>query len=165
MKIYFATDHAGFDMKEMLLTYVRNDLGYEVEDCGAHEHDPADDYPDFISKAAQKISENPDDRAIIFGGSGQAEAICANRFPRVRAALCYGAVAPIDAIDVAGNTSDERFIHTKLSREHNNTNVLSLGARFLSDDDARAVTKLWLETPFSGDERHIRRLDKIELYP
>lgn len=143
--LYLASDHAGFELKEKLKAYLQ-ELGYEIKDCGAFSRDEADDYPDFIAPAARAVSEDPQNaRAIIFGGSGQGEAMIANRFHGVRAAVYYG-----------GN---EKII--TLSREHNDANVLSLGARFLSDHEAKAAVKLWLDTAFSGEERHVRRLGKI----
>lgn len=147
MTIYFATDHAGFERKNECIAYVRDTLGYEVVDCGAHEYDTEDDYPLFIKKAAKAVSENPDDaRAIIFGGSGQGEAIVANKFAHVRAVVYYG-----------GNTE----ILT-LSREHNDANVLSFGARFVNTEDAQESISLWLATPFSAQERHERRIAEID---
>jgi ribose 5-phosphate isomerase B len=166
MKVYFASDHAGFQMKSELMDFVR-DLGYEVEDCGAYELDPEDDYPEFVKKAAQAVSDSnsaPDSakaasgeaRAIVLGGSGQGEAIVANKYPNVRAVEYYG---PSSAEASAGKGNLEII---KLSREHNDANVLSLGARFLSPDEAKEAVKLWLETPFSGEERHKRRISEIE---
>jgi ribose 5-phosphate isomerase B len=146
MTVYFATDHAGYALKEALLTYVRDELGYSVEDCGAYTLDPEDDYPDFIQKAAQKIGESAGGaRAIILGGSGQGEAMVANRVPGVRATVYYGGVPEI----------------ITLSREHNDANVLSLGARFVSEDEAKHVVAEWLALPFSGEERHVRRIAKF----
>lgn len=146
MKIFFASDHAGFELKGKLISFVR-ELGYEVDDKGAFEFNPEDDYPDFISLAAAEVSKNPDgSRAIILGGSGQGEAIVANRFPNVRAAVYYGGSEEI----------------LKLSKEHNDANVLSLGARFISEEDAKTAVKIWLETSFSGEEKHLRRIKKID---
>ena len=146
MKIYFASDHAGFEMKNALIEYVKK-LGYETEDCGAYELNEQDDYPEFAKKAAQAVSETPQAaRAIVLGGSGQGEDMVANKFSGVRSVVYYG-----------GNLEIVR-----LSREHNDANVLSLGARFLSLDEAKGAVKIWLETPFSGDERHIRRISEIE---
>jgi ribose 5-phosphate isomerase B len=145
MKIFFASDHAGFEMKNSLIEFVK-ELGFEVEDCGAYELNPEDDYPEFVKRAAQKVSEDPENtKVIILGGSGQGEAIVANRFPNVRAVVFYG--------------GDKDII--KLSREHNDANVLSLGARFIKLEEAKEAVKLWLETPFSGEERHRRRISKI----
>ena len=147
MKIYFASDHAGFELKNSLMKMTDVDLGLEVEDCGAFDYDEADDYPDFVGVAAEAVSMDPEESlAVVVGGSGQGEAIVANRFANVRAAVYYG--GPTDIIT--------------LSREHNDANVLSLGARFLTEDEAKEALRLWLDTPFSGDERHDRRLAKIE---
>ena len=147
MTIYFGTDHAGFALKEELLPFVRDELGYEVVDCGASLFNAEDDYPEFIKKACTEVSHNPDStKAIILGGSGQGEAIVANKFPQVRATVYYG-----------GN---EQII--TLGRAHNNTNVLSLGARFISLEEAQKAVTLWLVTSFSGDARHIRRIAQID---
>lgn len=144
--IFLASDHAGYELKERLKNYLSS-LGYEVEDCGAFEYDQGDDYPDFIFSAAKKVAENPlKNRAIILGGSGQGEAMAANRIKGVRAAVIY--------------SFNEDII--KLSRQHNDANVLSLGARFLSGEEAEAAVKLWLETPFSQEERHKRRIGKLD---
>ena len=146
MKIYFASDHAGFLMKNELLQFVK-ELGFEVEDCGAYELNPEDNYPEFIKKAAKKVSIDPENsKAIILGGSGQGENMVANKFPNVRSAEYYG--------------GDLNII--KLSREHNNANILSLGARFLSLSEAKEAVKLWLETVFSKEERHERRISQID---
>lgn len=161
MKIYFATDHAGFEMKNILLIYVK-ELGYEVEDCGAYEFNPKDDYPEFIQKAAQKVSQNPENsRAIIFGASGQGEAIAANRFHNVRAVV----FVPYYTFSLFGTVFanfDKVFELLKLSREHNDANILSFGEKFTNVRQAKKAIKLWLETKFSGDERHIRRIKQIE---
>lgn len=126
---------------------VSDELGLNVEDCGAFLYDETDDYPDFVKVAAAAVSGDPEESlAVIVGGSGQGEAIVANRFRNVRAAVYYG--GPLDIVT--------------LSREHNDANVLSLGARFITDDEAREVLRLWLDTPFSGDERHDRRIEKID---
>lgn len=147
MTIYFATDHAGFELKEKIFTYVRDTLGYEVVDCGAYENMPEDDYPEFIRSAAEAVSKSAHNtRAIIFGGSGQGEAIVANRFSNVRAIVYYG-----------GN---EDII--RLSREHNDANILSLGARFVTLGEAQEAVELWLSTPFHEEERHVRRIAQID---
>jgi ribose 5-phosphate isomerase B len=147
MVVYFATDHAGFALKEILLAYVRDELGYDVEDCGAYVYEADDDFPDYISIAAEKVSENPiDSCAIILGGSGQGEAMVANRTPHVRATVYYGGAPEI----------------ITLSREHNNANILSLGARFLKEEDAKDAVNAWLRASFTEDERHVRRIAKID---
>ncbi|MBI2334541.1 RpiB/LacA/LacB family sugar-phosphate isomerase [Candidatus Daviesbacteria bacterium] len=142
--IYLASDHAGFELKEKVKEFLKKE-GYEIEDCGAYKFDPADDYPAFIAKAAEAVSKNSDSKAIILGGSGQGEAIVANKFPGVRAAVFYG---NLDIIPLA--------------REHNNANILSLGARFLTEDEVIEAVRLFLETPFTDEERHVRRIEKIK---
>lgn len=145
MKIHLATDHAGFEMKEFLKDALL-ELGYNIVDHGAHEYDKNDDYPDYIKQAVQEVSINPQDNiAIIFGGSGQGEAMVANRFENVRATTYYH--------------FDPEII--KLSREHNDANVLSLGARFLSHQEAIESVLFWLEIDFAQG-RHRRRIEKIE---
>lgn len=161
MKIYLAADHAGFELKNYLIKRLGDD-GYEVEDCGAHELNKDDDYPDFIKLAAVKVSQNPDDKAIIMGGSGQAENMVANKFKNVRSALFYSAVPPITEADVTGRMSDDKFEMVKLARIHNNANVLSLGVRFLTQEDAYTAVKIFLKTEFPNEERHIRRIEKIK---
>lgn len=158
MTIYFGSDHAGFAMKEKILAYVRDDLHYDVEDCGAYTYDTEDDYPQFIAAAARMVSEDPDDsKAIIFGGSGQGEAMVANKFPHVRAALYYGA-SQQSQTDAQGKELDM----VTSTRIHNDANVLSLGARFMSLEEAKSVVSLWLSTPFSNEDRHMRRIAMIE---
>jgi len=144
--IYLASDHAGFKLKEKLQIFL-SELGFKVEDLGNVKHEEGDDYPDFIFPAARKVAEDPENnRAIILGGSGQGEAMAANRVKGVRAAVFYG--GPLDII--------------KLSREHNDANILSLGARFLFDNEAEEAVKMWIGTSFSDGERHKRRIDKID---
>ncbi len=146
MKIYCASDHAGFELKGKLLLYSK-ELGFEVMDRGAYTYQADDDYPDYIALAAADVSADPDGaRGIILGGSGQGEAMVANRFPRVRAAVYYGGTMDI----------------VTLSREHNNANVLSLGARFISEEEAKEAVRLFLTTEFTAEERHVRRIKKIE---
>jgi ribose 5-phosphate isomerase B len=161
MKVYFASDHAGFDTKNQLLAYVRDELKYEVEDCGAFVNDPQDDYPGIIAEAARKLSQDvaagKDSRAIVAGASGQGEAIVANRFTGVRCALYYG-----DPGNSQVDASGKRLDIISGSREHNNANALSLGLRFLSFDQAKDVVARWLTTPFSGEERHARRITQID---
>lgn len=142
-KVFIAADHAGFQMKEDLKKYLA-DLGYEIQDMGAFELNPADDYPDFILPAAGKVAENlGEGRGIVIGGSGQGEAIAANKIKGIRAAVVY----------------DE--YSARMSREHNDANIISLGARALNLETAKQLVRIWLETPFSGEERHKRRIKKI----
>lgn len=161
--IYLATDHAGFDTKEKVKAFLI-EKGYDVEDCGAFSFDPQDDYPDFIAKAAEKVSQDPQNaKGIIFGGSGQAEAMVANKFPGVRCALFYAPRIPPHPADVNGRISNDPYEMIKLTREHNNANMLSLGARLLSDEEVLTAVELWINTPFPGDSRHVRRIEKIKL--
>jgi ribose 5-phosphate isomerase B len=145
MIIYIGSDHAGYQLKESLKPFLM-DIGYEVEDMGADVLDKTDDYPDFIKPVAKAVSENTGSLGIILGGSGQGEAMQANRFKGVRAAVYYG-----DNLEII-----------KLSKEHNNANILSLGARFMDEEKAKEAVKIWLETSFSGEEKHKRRIDKID---
>ena len=146
MKIHIATDHAGFELKEKIKQFLSG-LGHDVQDHGAFEYDEKDDYPDFVREAAKAVANDPErSRGVILGVSGQGEAMVANRYKGVRAAVYYG--------------GPENII--KLSREHNDANVLSLGARFISGQTALDMIKLWLDTSFSGEERHKRRIQKIE---
>lgn len=156
MKVILAADHAGFDLKQKLIPFTK-ELGFDVEDVGAHDLIAEDDYPDMVALAAQRVSSDPQNvKAIVFGGSGQGEAIVANRFPHVRAVVFNGQYKPTD-----GRLMPKEIV---ISREHNDANVLSLGARFLNEEEAKAAVKEWLETPFSGEERHARRIQKIEGY-
>jgi len=147
-KIFIGADHAGFELKEKLIPFLKN-LGHEVVDKGAFKYNEADDYPDFVKPVAEAVSKDPNSKGIVLGGSGQGEAICANRFKNVRAFEYY-----------APSRGEVNIIED--SRSHNNSNIISLGARFLSEDEAKEAVKLWLETPFSGDERHVRRISKID---
>jgi len=160
MKIYLAADHAGLALKDKIKTWLKGN-DYEVEDCGAFEFDQRDDYPDFISRAAIAVSKDPESRGIVLGGSGQGEAMVANRYQNVRAAVFYGAVRPRAAIDAEGTESVDPLAMVKLPRAHENANVLSLGARFLSDEEALQAVEVWLKTSFSGGERHRRRIAKF----
>ena len=147
MKIVIGSDHAGFILKEALKKYLE-ELGHEVEDKGAFSLDPEDDYPDFMIPAAEAVAKDPENiRGILIGGSGQGEAMVANRFAGVRAAVYYG-----------GNKEIVR-----LSREHNNANMLALGARFMSADEAKHALEVWLCTPFPAPDggRHVRRIAKF----
>ena len=145
MKIYVAADHAGFALKEEIKRYL---LGRDVsvQDFGATSLDPDDDYPDFVIPLVRKVATEKESRGIILGGSGQGEAIAANKIRGVRAAVYYGG----GSMDIV-----------RLSRQHNDANVLCLGARFITKEEAIYIVTLWLETEFDGG-RHERRLKKIE---
>ena len=150
MKIYLASDHAGVELKEKVKKFLI-EKGHDVDDKGAHRFDPEDDYPDFILPAAEAVAQDAGSRGIVFGGSGQGEAMAANRVRGIRAAVFYGG---------RWVGSADRVI--RLSRDHNDANVLSIGARFVEFDAACRAIELWLKTPFSRDERHLRRIRKID---
>lgn len=159
--VYLATDHTGLELKNKVRKFLEKE-GYEVEDCGAFNFDPSDDYPDFISKAAEAVSKDPENsRGIIFGGSGQAEMMVANKFKGVRCALFYAAIPPVRAADITGRMSTDPYEMIRLTREHNNANMLSIGVRFVTDEEALKIVLLWLKQPFPGDARHVRRIEKI----
>lgn len=145
MKLYIGTDHAGYELKESLKQWL-SDLGHEVEDMGAYSFDPDDDYNEPIVRVARNVANNDGAAGIILGGSGQGEAIQANRVKGVRAVVFCGGELNI----------------VRLSREHNDANVLSLGARFISDTQARDAVRAFLETSFSDEPRYKRRNDKID---
>ena len=161
MNIHIATDHAGFDMKESIKQYLA-DTGHQVTDHGAFSYDSDDDYPDFIIPCAQAVAKQQGSMGIILGGSGQAEMITANKTPGIRCALFYGGVIPKESIDISGNNSEDPLEIIRLARQHNNANILSLGARFMDLDEAIAVVNIFISTEFSGEERHVRRINKIE---
>ena len=142
-EIVLATDHAGFDLKEDLKKYLIEN-NFSVKDFGAHENDSTDDYPDFIMPAAEYITNN-NTLGIIFGGSGQGEAMAANRFKGIRATVFYG--GPMEIVE--------------LSRLHNNANVLSIAARFVSLEETIKVVNLWLSIDFEGG-RHLARIKKLD---
>tara|TARA_Y100001970_G_scaffold282051_1_gene394099 strand:+ start:6640 stop:7083 length:444 start_codon:yes stop_codon:yes gene_type:complete len=144
MKIHMATDHAGLELKENIKIHLLND-GYDIEDHGAYEYDALDDYPDFIFPCAIAVASDQESRGIILGGSGQGEAMAANRIKGVRAAVYYD--GPVEII--------------KLSREHNNANILSIGARFMSKNKIYDIIELWLKEPFEGG-RHQKRIEKLD---
>lgn len=143
--IHLATDHAGFERKNEVATWLKEE-GYVVVDHGAHQFDVLDDFPDYIKLACEAVSKEPTSRALIFGGSGQGEAMVANRFPNVRATVFYG-----------GN---EEII--TLSRQHNDANVLSIGARFVSFETLERILPKWLSESFLSDSKYERRNQKIE---
>ena len=144
MKIHIATDHAGFELKSKILDYLIS-KGHEVIDHGAKSFDPDDDYPDYIFPCAKAVSKDKNSYGIILGGSGQGEAIAANRIRGVRAIVYYGFEKTIPI----------------LSREHNNANIISIGARFVSENEIYDVIEKWLNISFSGG-RHQRRIKKLD---
>lgn len=152
-KIYIGSDHAGFELKQDLKNFLEKS-GYEVIDHGSYEYDEGDDYPDFVFPVARDVALDPESVGIVIGGSGQGESIMANRIPGVRAVVFNGQYEPDDGRDVPPEIIT--------SREHNDSNVLSLGARFLNTEEAIEAVETWLETEFSGEPRHIRRIKKLD---
>jgi ribose 5-phosphate isomerase B len=143
MKIYLGTDHAGFELKEKIKIYLLG-RNYQIEDCGALKFNKDDDYPDFVSKTAIKVSQDSSSFGIVFGKSGAGECITANKIKNVRAILGFCAE------------------NVKLAREHNDANVLSLGSAFASEALAKELVIIFLQTSFSNGERHVRRINKIK---
>ncbi len=143
MRVALGSDHAGFELKERLRRELLS-LGHQVEDCGTSSSEPVD-YPDYCFPVAEMVARGQVDRGIVLGGSGIGEAIAANKVAGVRASVV---------------TSDET---ARLTRLHNDSNVLALGGRTNAHEDAVRWLRLWLETPFEGG-RHVRRLEKIRAY-
>jgi ribose 5-phosphate isomerase B len=141
MRIALASDHAGYRYKTILAKHLAS-LGHEVVDFGTDSEEPVD-YPDFIRPAAEAVAQGKCERGIVLGGSGNGEAIAANRFKGVRCALCW---------------SEET---ARLSRQHNNANMISLGQRLISEELALTIVNTWLNTAFDGG-RHIRRIEKLD---
>lgn len=149
MKVYLASDHGGYKYKEELKAFLK-DKRYDVEDMGAYKLNHGDDYPDYVIPCVEKVVA---DRAlgeqafgVVIGRSGNGEAMAANKVKGVLAAVCTGSQM------------------AKKAREDNNANVLSLGADYISLDDAKREAEVFLTTPFSGKERHVRRLNKVTGY-
>ena len=145
MRVYLGSDHAGFELKEHLRGWLA-EQGHEPVDCGAQRYDPDDDYPAFVIAAAQRTVSDPGSRGVVIGGSGNGEAIAANKVVGVRTALVWN-----DQI-------------ARLAREHNDANVISLGARMHTMEEATRFVEIFLRTPFSSDPRHMRRIGQISGY-
>jgi ribose 5-phosphate isomerase B len=145
MKIFIGGDHAGFELKEKLKIYL-GELNHEVVDKGAFSLNNDDDYPNFIVPVAEEVAKDENSLGIVLGGSGEGEQISANKIDGARAIEYYGGNLEI----------------VKLGREHNNANILSLGARFINEEEAKEAVQIFIETPFSNDERHVRRLNEIK---
>jgi len=161
MKIAVTTDHAGFEALQQLKVFIES-LGHQVTDFGPKSLDMDDDYPDFMFPAAKAVARGDCEVGIILGGSGQGEAMAANRIKGVRCALFYGPVAAKTAVDAEGRTSDDPYEILKLSRQHNHANVLSLSDRFLTLDEMKQAITTWLSTPYSDAARHARRVRKLD---
>ena len=145
MRVHIATDHAAYDLKQYLVKELKA-IGHDVVDHGATVYDAQDDYPTFVLPAAEAVASDPGSLGIVLGGSGNGEQIAANKVKGVRAGLAYNTVM------------------ARLTREHNNANVLSLGGRMQSMEDALEMARVFLETPFSDDPRHVRRLAMLDAY-
>jgi ribose 5-phosphate isomerase B len=145
MRVYLGSDHAGFGLKSRLISRL-GELGHEPVDCGPPAYDAEDDYPPYVLLAASRTAADPDSLGVVIGGSGNGEAIAANKVPGVRCALAF---------------SEET---ARLGREHNDANVISLGARMYGEDDALRYVEIFLATPFSAEERHGRRLRELAEY-
>ncbi|GAB1824199.1 ribose-5-phosphate isomerase [Herbidospora sp. RD11066] len=145
MRVYIGSDHAGYDLKNHLVGWLKEN-GHDVADCGPFVFDAEDDYPPFVLRAAAGVVAEPGSLGIVIGGSGNGEAIAANKVKGVRAALAW---------------SDET---AKLGRQHNDANVISIGARMHSEADATRFVELFLAEPYSGADRHTRRIDMLSDY-
>jgi ribose 5-phosphate isomerase B len=145
VRVYLGSDHAGFELKAALIEWLAG-AGHEPVDCGPASYNPDDDYPVYVMRAAARAIADPGSLGIVIGGSGNGEQIAANKIPGVRAALAW---------------TDET---AQLARQHNDANVLSLGARMYPVADAVGFARVFVETPFSGEPRHARRLEMVAEY-
>ena len=161
MTIALAADHAGLEQLKELKVFLES-LGHNVQDYGPRTFDPEDDYPDYITPAAKAVAGGECQMGIVIGGDGQGEAMAANRIKGVRCAVFYGTALAKRAVDIEGHSSHDLYEVIKLTRQHNNSNMLSLGARFLTMAEVKHATKLWLETQFSNEPRHTRRIEKLD---
>jgi ribose 5-phosphate isomerase B len=145
MRLHIGSDHAGLELKNELLAHLVNS-GHDVTDHGPYEYDALDDYPDFCIPAAQAVAKDPTSLGVVIGGSGNGEQISANKVKGIRAVLAW-------SIETA-----------KLGKEHNNANVVSIGGRMHSIDQCKEIIDAFIATPFSNDERHIRRINKMSKF-
>ena len=145
VRVYLGSDHAGFELKAAIVAWL-GEAGHEAVDCGPAAYDPEDDYPVYVRRAAEGVAEHPGSLGIVIGGSGNGEQIAANKVRGIRAALAW--------------TTET----AQLARQHNDANVLSLGARQYSLADAVSFAQTFIETPFSGEPRHARRLAQVSAY-
>ncbi|KNE84020.1 MULTISPECIES: ribose-5-phosphate isomerase [Streptomyces] len=145
MRVYLGSDHAGFELKNHLVEWLTAN-GHDPVDCGPHIYDAQDDYPPFCLRAAERTAADSDSLGIVIGGSGNGEQMAANKVKGVRAALVW---------------SEQT---AELAREHNNANVISVGGRMHSRDEAVKFVETFLNTPYSGEERHTRRIDMLTAY-
>jgi ribose 5-phosphate isomerase B len=161
MNIALACDHAGFEQLKDLQFFLESQ-GHTCQNFGPKTLNINDDYPDYIFLAAQAVASGACERGIVMGSSGQGEAIAANRLKGVRCGVYYGPAVVGRIIDANGRVSSSPYEIVRLTRQHNDANMLSIAARFVSMSDIQNVVKLWLDTPFSGEARHVRRIDKLD---
>jgi ribose 5-phosphate isomerase B len=145
LRVHIGGDHAAFELHQELLTFLA-DEGHEVTDHGPFAYDALDDYPVFVIRAAQAVAADPGSRGIVLGGSGNGEQMAANKVAGIRAALCYNAEL------------------ARLAREHNDAQVLSMGGRMQSVEEAKEMVRVFLATDFTGEERHQRRIDMVSAF-
>ena len=145
MRVYLGGDHAGFELKSQIARHLTA-AGHEVVDCGAHTYDALDDYPAFCIDAAKRVVADPGSLGIVLGGSGNGEQIAANKVKGARCALAW-------SVETA-----------KLAREHNNAQLVGIGGRMHTADEALAIVDAFLATPWSDEERHQRRIDILAEY-
>lgn len=145
MRVYIGADHAGFEFKKQIIDHLV-ETGHEPIDCGAFHYDPVDDYPAFCIDAALRTVADPGSLGLVLGGSGNGEQIAANKVPGARCALAW-------SVETA-----------KLAREHNNAQLIGIGGRMHTLEEAFAIVDAFLSTPFSGEERHARRISILEEY-
>jgi len=161
MKIALSTDHAGFEKLKQLKEFL-SAAGHECVNYGPTSFDANDDYPDFIRPAAEAVAKGECEVGIIFGGSGQGEAMTANRVKGVRCAVYYGSAKAVDAVDVSGSSATDEYEILRLSKLHNYANMLSLAGIFLDNEAIELAVSIWLNTKFEDEERHVRRIKKID---
>ena len=145
MRVHIGGDHAAYDLLNDLVSFLEGE-GHEVTNHGPHGYDAVDDYPVFVLRAAEAVAADPGSLGIVLGGSGNGEQMAANKVTGIRAALC----------------SDDEL--ARLAREHNDAQVLSIGARMTTVEQARSIVRVFLGTPFSGDPRHSRRIAMVSAY-
>ncbi len=157
-KIFIASDHAGFALKQILFQYLQSE-GHDVTDMGPETLNEDDDYPELILPCAHAVAQSEGIAlGIIIGSSGQGEAMVANRVPTIRAAVFYGEGKAVSCVDAEGTSAEDGFDIVRLARMHNSANMLSLGARFITEEQAKKAVAIFLATPFSTKERHQRRI-------
>ena len=157
-KIVIASEHAGFALKQILVQYLQSE-GHDVTDMGPETLNEDDDYPELILPCAHAVAQSEGVAlGIVIGSSGQGEAMVANRVPTIRAAVFYGEGKAVHTVDAEGTSAEDGFDIVRLARMHNSANMLSLGARFVTEEQAKKAVAVFLTTPFSTKERHQRRI-------